>query len=325
VMIIHLLPLIFGRVVNSIFAGLSGWTGMRGYWGITPCLFAVAAVLGCFVRKNTAYPNRLRFLTAFFAVSLALMVFKRFGSPIINWIGLLPLGEMIEYVKYLEPLMAFCVAMLAGIGFSLLVERRTRYGYFVVAALALLGVMLALAGWSLPHVLEFKNFAFMYYRIVLAGIFIVLAALILLIVPLRWPWVAWGFFGLLTVELSLNFIVPSFYISNHLPSVRRSPYTGAPYIDFIRDRNRDHYRVFARDGFLYPNWAGAFELADVRGLDALYYRPYINFVRSFLLKPGDEQRRHGELADRFTGSDGPPYAFDTDLEKRFLALSLSNT
>jgi hypothetical protein len=319
--ILYLLPRIFGPVLNTIFAGFSGWTGMRGYWGITPCLFALAAVLCCFVRKNTAYPNQLRFLTAFFAVSLALMGLKRFGSPIINWIGRFPLMDLILYVKYLEPLMAFCVAMLAGIGFSLLVERQTRSVYFVVAAIALLGVMLALAGWSLPRVLEFKDFTFMYYRIVLAGMLVVLAAVILLIVPVRWPWAAWGFLGLLTVELCFNFIVPSFYLSNHLPSVRRSPYTGAPYIDFVRERDRDHHRVFARDGFLYPNWAGVFELADVRSVDALYYRPYINFVRSFLRKPGDEQQSHGELADRFTGLHGSPYTFDTDLEKRFLALS----
>jgi len=320
--ITYLLPLIFGPVLNSIFSGLSGWTGMQAYWGITPCLFAVAAVLCCFVRKNAAYPNRLRFLTAFLAVSLTLMVLKRFGSPIINWIGGLPIGDMIVYPKYQEPLIAFCMAMLAGIGFSLLVERRTRSGYFLMSAIALLGVILALAGWSLPRVLELKSFAFVYYLIVIAGILIVLAAAFLLIVPPRWPWLAWSFFGLLTVELCLNFIIPSFYLFNQLPSVRPSPYAGAPYIDFISKRDQDHYRVFARDGFLYPNWAGVFELDDVRSIDGLYYRPYINFVRSFLLKPGDEQRRLGDLADRFTGLEADyPYAFDSDLEKRFLKLS----
>ena len=71
---------------------------------------------------------------------------------------------------------------------------------------------------------------------------------------------------------------------------------------------------------LYPNWAGVFHLDDVRSLDALYYRRYIAFIRSFLLKSGDEKRRHGDLADRFTGGDFP-YTFESDQEKRFLALS----
>jgi hypothetical protein len=70
---------------------------------------------------------------------------------------------------------------------------------------------------------------------------------------------------------------------------------------------------------LYPNWTAAFELADVRSLDAVYYRRYLAFIRSFLLAPGDD-RRHGDLADRFTGSENS-YNFTTDVEKRFLALS----
>jgi hypothetical protein len=322
--ILYLLPRAFGPVLNSIFGEYSGWTGMRAYWGIIPCLFVIAAVLCGFVRKNVSYPNPLRFLTAFFTVSLTLMMLKRFGNPIINWIGYLPLMDLIIYPKYQEPLMAFCVAMLAGIGFSLFVEGRTRTAYFVVAAITLLGVTLALAGWSLPRVLQLKDLsfiAFIYYWTVFTSMLVVLAAVILLIVPLRRPWVAWGFFAILTGELCLNYIVPSFYRSNTLPSVQRSPYTGAPYIDFISKQNRDHYRVFAREGFLYPNWAGVFELADVRDVDALLYRPYINFIRNFLLKPGGERRLYGDLADRFTGTDGSPYAFDTDLEKRFLVLS----
>lgn len=322
VTVLYLLPLLFGPVGNSIFSGLSGWTGMRGYWGIMPCLFAMAAVLFCFVRKDNAYPKSLRLLTAFFSVSLTLMVLKRFGNPIINWIGRLPLAEMIVFVKYQEPLMAFCVAMLAGIGFSLLVERRTSPRHFVKVAVGLLAIMLALAAWSLPHVLEHRDFAFVYYGVAFFGTLVIVTALILLILPLRNPWLAWSFFGLLTLELCFNFIVPSFYLFNRLPPVSRSPYAGAPYVDFISKLNLDHYRVLARDGALYPNWAGVFGLADVRSLDAIYYRPYITFVRSFLLKPGDESRRNGDLADRFTGSgSGYAYSFESDLEKRFLALS----
>ena len=61
---------------------------------------------------------------------------------------------------------------------------------------------------------------------------------------------------------------------------------------------------------------------DVRDLDAMYYRRYIKFVRNFFLRPGDETRISGELADRFTGvGDGYLYDFVTGLERRFLALS----
>ena len=319
----YLLPLIFGPVGNSILMGSSGWNGMYGYWGVVPCVFALAALLCWFFPVKISYVKPLRSLTAFLALSLAAMMLKRFGDPIINWIGILPLADMINYPKYLEPLMVFCIAMLAGIGFALLVERRAKSGYFFTAALLVLGVMLALAGWSLPRVLEHKDYAVVYYMILLAGVLVVLAAVTLLVVPAAsMIWLAWAFIGLLSVELSLNFIVPSFYLFNSLPSVRMNPYGGAPYLDFLQQRNVQRSRVFAREGFLNPNWAGVFALMDVRDLDAMYYRRYINFIRSFLLRSDDETRIEGELADRFTGlGDDYAYNFETDLEQRFLTLS----
>ena len=54
-------------------------------------------------------------MIVFFAAALLLMLLKRFGSPVIDWIGHLPISEMVLYVKYQEPLIAMCVAMLAGL------------------------------------------------------------------------------------------------------------------------------------------------------------------------------------------------------------------
>lgn len=319
----YLLPMVFGPVGNSILSGGSGWTGMRGYWGIVPCLFALAAVLFCFFPTTIRYVKPLRSLTAFFALSLTLMVLKQFGHPIINWIGGLPLAEMIVFQKYLGPLMAFCAAMLAGIGFSLLVEGRAKPAYFVRVALLTLGVILALAGWSLPQLLEADGHVAYYYVTVLAGVLVAAIAVALLSRPGRSAtWLAWAFLGLLCVELSVGFILPCFYVLSSLPSAKMDPYAGAPYLDFLRARNQEHYRVFGRDGLLYPDWSGVFGLADVRSLDAMLYRRYRTFIRSFLLNPGDEARRSGDLADRFTGSEtGYAYEFETDTERRFLALS----
>jgi hypothetical protein len=120
-----------------------------------------------------------------------------------------------------------------------------------------------------------------------------------------------------------GFVYPVFYANNSLLSAKSyNAYAGAPYVSFLQTRNREQYRVFGRDNALYPNWAGAFGLTDVRDLDAMFYRRYIKFVRAFLLEAGDESRVHGELADRFTGNgDGYTYDLTTDLEQRFLALS----
>ena len=82
------------------------------------------------------------------------MLLKRFGNPVINWIGALPLSEMVVYQKYQEPLIALCVAMLAGIGFSILVERRATSRLFLLAGVLVLAAMLVLAGSYLPLVLS---------------------------------------------------------------------------------------------------------------------------------------------------------------------------
>src|SRR3954463_10058353 len=110
----YLLPLIFGPPLGSVFQNLAGWTGLRGYWGIVPCFFAVAAALFVCFRARSAARHEA-FLVGFFSITLVLMLLKRFGNPVINWIGALPFSEMVSYNKYQEPLLALCVAMLAGI------------------------------------------------------------------------------------------------------------------------------------------------------------------------------------------------------------------
>ena len=154
-------------------------------------------------------------------------------------------------------------------------------------------VLLALAGWSLPHVIAHKDYAFVYFLTVIAGVLVVVGAISLFALSTSFvekrP-LTWGFLGFLSLELFLNFLAPSFYIFNTVASRDWNPYAGAPYLDFLQAHNKGLYRIFGRQSVLYPNWAGAFGLADVRSLDAMYYRRYINFIRNFLLKPGDDKR-----------------------------------
>src|SRR6185503_1871102 len=138
----YLLPLIFGPPLGSVFQKLAGFSGLRGYWGVVPFFFAVSAVVFPCFRRRSAIEDE-QFLIAFFSIVLSLMVLKRFGSPVINWIGFLPVAEMVIYPKYQEPLIALCVAMLAGIGFSILIERRATLRLFLPAGVIVVAAMLA--------------------------------------------------------------------------------------------------------------------------------------------------------------------------------------
>jgi len=335
-MLLYLLPLSLGPVLNSILSAIPAMSGIRGYWGIIPFFFSVVALLMLFSRKRVDGWGAERFLTIFFAVTLALMILKRFGNVLVNWIGGLPLFEMVVFPKYQEPLIALCVAMLSGIGVAALVKRHTTHRRLMLAAVVTLAVMLSLAAAWFPavHTLALKTSTFrslsvqvslFYYLSILCGIALLLVLLALVVCVqhasehvrrhlLRVT------LAMLSFELLFSFIVPSFYVLGSLPPLKADPYNGAPYIDFIRAANTDHSRVFGRERMLYPNWSAAFQLADVRNIDALKFDRYRTFVRSFLLPTEAAARLNGDLADRFTG-DEFPYEFDTDEERRFLAIS----
>lgn len=321
----YLLPLILGPPLLSTLQTIAAPSGLRGYWGIVPSFFALAAVLFACSRRRPAIKGEL-FLVAFFSITLVLMVLKRYGSPLINWIGALPVSEMVVYPKYQEPLISLCVALLAGIGFSVLVERRARPRLFLLAAVVMIGAMLVAGGLYLPLVLApHLKWAKLFFFVSMAFGIALVVGIVLSILLLRraspaWqPWLARGLVGLLALELLANFILPVFYLIGSLPPARADPYAGAPYVGFVRGLDADRARMFARQSLLYPNWSTAFGLADVRSLDAIYYDRYRSFMRNFLLLR-DDGRVHGDLSDRFTGSEFA-YEFDTEQERRFLALS----
>jgi hypothetical protein len=323
--IFYLLPLIFGPVYQSILTNFFGPTGIRSYWGIVATLLALVAVISLVGSDKRGGQKSSRLLVTFFSVALLLMLLKRFAHPLINWIGYLPISEMVLYAKYQEPLVALCVAMLAGFGFSRLPDRRVGSRTIVIAAIIVIGIMLVTAWSYWPQILQVQKYAVFFYLSLAAGILCVVVGASLMTLrafassPRIGQWLAVGIVGLLTLELSVNYIVPAFYMYNSPPPASRSPYRGAPFVDFLQIHSADHSRIFGRQKLLFPNWSAAFELSDVRLLDALYYHRYITFIRSFLLT-ADERQRSGELADRFTGSV-LAHDFETELERRFLTLS----
>ena len=172
--VLYLLPLLFGPIGNSILGNLSAWDGMWGYWGVVPCLLAVVTIARSLQPADWLYPKSWRRLNAFFTLCLVVMLLKRTGNPLVNWIGALPVFDEVLYAKYDEPLMALCVAMLAGMGFALVIEQRVRPYYLPFAAIAVTTAMLALLGLWLPAVLELRRFSWVFYSVATCGVLLVL-------------------------------------------------------------------------------------------------------------------------------------------------------
>ena len=79
---------------------------------------------------------------------------------------------------------------------------------------------------------------------------------------------------------------------------RYDTFVKPPYVEFLQERQAEEGRgrVFGFDALLFPNDASAYDLDDVRDLDALYLDRYISYLRTFISP---------SVLDRFVGG---PYA-----------------
>jgi hypothetical protein len=314
----YVTPLIFGTAWSPISPSLGGYTALRGFFGILPILFGIVAGAGLF-RDHEQFPGEKR-LTLYFLAAVLLIICKRYGAPLVNAIGDLPFFRLVQFVKYEESLLVFAVSVISAIGVSEALIRRDRRHLVLSVSLAFV-VLAAILAFTLPAFRATKVVPNIYYlSLAAAAAVLFLAALVLLSPNLQatrnGPAVA--IVILLAAEMSGNYIVPVYYLLTSSASVDADPYRGAPYIDYLKSKLSSHERVFASDGILHPGWAGTFQISDIRGLDAMYWRKYFPFLRAFLsdiaLPPADRR-----LRDRFTGFD--INADETRLKTRLMQLS----
>lgn len=320
----YLVPMLFGTAWRPIAPGLGGYTVLRGFFGILPAMFGIIALGGLSVNVGRRFSTEHRLL-AFFAGSAIVVLLKRYGSPLVDWIGYLPLFQFVQFPKYGEAILAFAVSVLCAFGVrQVLAQQVSRRRLAVSLSIAFLGLA-GIAALSLPAVSAAGGNAHQ-CRLSLereAAVLLVAAPLLLASLPQKRgtpkaQWMDGWLLALLACELACSYIFPVYYLMTRSATDAASPYRGSPYIDFLKANLGENERVFGSDMILYPNWAGAFQIADIRDLDAMYYSKYLPFVRFFLR----DEARHtpgGDLAERFTGGSGNK--FDTPLKKRLLQIS----
>lgn len=326
----YVAPALFGPAWSPIGRGLGGYDSLRGYMGVVQVLFAVVAVAGLIRRpgrpgrpgpEGTPAAGPPHSVVLFFLASAVVIVLKRYGAPLINSIGHLPFCQLIWFPKYEEPLLAFALAVLCACGMHQVLQGTVSRRRMVVSLLIVFGVLVAALVFSLPAVLAAKAQPNEFYvSLIGAGAVLFVAALVLLgpARPASRAWLPAALVILLAAEMAGNYIYPVYYGLTSSARDDANPYRGAPYIDYLKSRVAAHERVFGRDGILHPDWAGSFQLADIRGLDAMYYRKYFDFIRFWLreeIPPGARE----DLVNRFTGLRWLPV--DSPLKRRLLKLS----
>jgi hypothetical protein len=316
----YVTPMLFGPAWRTIAPGLGGYHSLRGFMGVVQVLFAVVAVGGLARKAENGFLGERRLTLFFFASALAI-VLKRYGAPVINWIGHLPFCQMILFLKYEEPLLAFALAVLCACGMHQVLKDSVSRRRLVVSTLIVFAALGAALLFSLFPVLAAKAPPHEFYMSVVgAGAMLFVTALALLepARPASSRWLPAALVILLTADMAGNYIYPVYYGLTSSASEEANPYRGAPYVEYLKAGIGANERVFGREGILHPDWAGSFQLADIRGLDAMYYRKYFDFIRFFLREEIPAEDR-GDLVNRFTGFRWPPV--DSPLKQRLLQLS----
>jgi hypothetical protein len=303
-------------LVTYLFPLLLGRLGLRNYVGLISAfllLVALAAVLG----KNRENDKALRAITWFFLCFTTLLVLKRYGFPGINAIGALPFFNMVNFPKYEECSLSICASILAAIGLERLVRRDLSRRAQAIA-LAAAALLIPIALWFARHTTasdpgQLHLRALPIVAIVVPSILLLGVGAALIFSGRRLSAVL---VALLAAEMWMSFIAPTYYWFNRLPRQTHNPYLGAPYVDVLK-KETGNYRSFARDGLLFPNWSAAFQVRDIRGLDAMYEKKYLPFVGNFFCDQNLGPQE--DLHDRFNGRGS--YSLTTPLAERLLQLS----
>lgn len=298
----YFFPLLFGPPNSSTLGPAN--IGLRNYFGVI-AVFLILIAASRIRRKPTSF-----FLFFFIAIPL-----KRYGFPLLNAFGNLPFFRLVWFPKYEEAILSMCVAVLCAFALEALlrgeVSRRAQAIAFAATSLLIPLALLCSRRAIIRELLTIHvKPAIPIVALGLPFIFLLCLAVCLIFSTRR------AILILLIVEFALIYIVPAYYVFNRSPLEASNPYAGAPFIDYLKKRDSSA-RIFFAGRILDPDWPSAFELSDIRGVDAMYYSKYFRFLHAFL--PAPQSINDTELGDRFTGIGH--YDFTDPRFRRLLDLS----
>lgn len=249
-----------------------GWLGLLPVW-LT--LFVVAA---------RPFDRRA---TPFLAV-LLLFLLKIFGVPPVQWLGYLPVFDVVKFPLHATQVVGFAVAVLVGLAVAALESgpRVHRPLWVALAAVVALTVVLALADppGSPPSTVWGLGVA-----LVVIGSGAVLATSS-----------GWRRSGFLAATMLLLLLVEAIALVPRQRAGRARTYKKPPYVTFL-ERDTSPHRVYGLDFALFPNTATAFGLDDLGIYEGLYVRRFAIFVHQLVdaraFAPGTFPAFRAALAD----------------------------
>ncbi len=259
--------------VNRAMAGTRTWVG-AGAFMLAVCALASPKAL----RKYVGWP---------IAALGALVAIQIYGGSLVAWTRVVPYWSQVLWPTFGTPIIAFCIALLAGIGVQAISDHALNRRLFVLLTIALVSVVIV-AAMVTPRIIALAHDVKSRGGWPLALVVSVVVVVVVLLI--RAPRLAAGIVtSAIIIELLL--LAPSGFAAP-----RANPYPTRTWISFLQDRTAsDGARVFSPDGLLFPDTAGVYGLRAPTMLDALYIERYWDYLSAFVA--------HG-LVDRYLGT-GP--------------------
>ena len=310
-----LVPLAYGPPLNTItdIAG-NGYSGVRGWFGATTAVFAIAALFNA-LRRRGPLPTSQGPVLALCVVFVCALG-KSMGAPWINWIGALPVLRLIGFTKYDEVVIDVSAALLCGFGIALFERGRMPDRWILPASIGTVAVALFLGYSRALTVAPPTEHAIFLYGSTAFAVALLILIVVVERVPRAAPHAAAILCGLVILDAIGNYYAPMYGHVATIPPVTRNPYAGAPFVAALRAADRSGLRVMGTGGPLWPNWAGAMRLDDPEALNGMYPAHYIPFLNAFLQDRAADSR---DLLDRFDSSGNPSLV--TAGARRWMTLS----
>ncbi|HVO75112.1 MAG TPA: YfhO family protein [Ignavibacteriaceae bacterium] len=225
-------------------------------------------------------------ISIFFSIFAIFYILKNYGVFFVNWIGYLPLFNLIVFPKYLTPEFSFCMAVLGGIGLQNIFNlSKKRVTITFVTIITIIGLFMlfnlpaaATTGWIIT--ISGIKFSALYW-------IIMMVAASLFWLTIIGVWYNYGikkdhFNQYLLFSLMVIILVIELFLCTSISYVDRyPPYTAPPYINYLKS-DAGEFRVLGTDYVLYPNIASVYGISDIRDYDAMFVNRYYQFYNKLL-------------------------------------------
>jgi membrane protein YfhO len=266
-----LVPNFFGPV-QRVWGTIDPWIRW-GALGAVPCVVGIAG-LAC--RR----PDRLHW---FFGGLVLVAYMKLLGVPPVQWLGRLPILDVVIFTKHLHPIVEFALGLLAAFAIDRL-ERENRGRFAIGVGATVVVLLIGLAAWRFRRAAETAGAWPATFGAVAIEAFLALGVAV--VAAIRRPRLAVAGIAL-ALASDLWVQVPRDRADRFDP--RNEP----PFLAALRGGSTRH-RIAGFDGVLFPNWAGVFGIDDLRSLNGLSVGTSRRWVTD---------RIEPLALDRFTGTE----------------------